>query len=136
MKELKARESHHDRLIIRSPSGGWLSRIDPNASGIMLNIHFENALKHTRGDLPVHVDASQMGRVVISNHRDTLAPEDLDVIKQRFKRKGPMSDGYCLGLSIVHELCNHSGCTVELISPQSGKHRGSTAILNIPLTRE
>ena len=132
LKELREREPSHDKLNIIYPTGEWPSRVDPDALGIILNNVLENALKYASGDMPTIVDASQAGRVIVSNDCDALDPTDLQAIKHRFIRIAPMSDGYGLGLSIVQELCNQSGCTVEFLSPQQGKKRGFTAILTIP----
>lgn len=77
------------------------------------------------------VDASTRGRIVISNDCAPLAAADLENIKQRFSRNATRSEGFGLGLSIVQELCQQSGSTLELSSPQKGKTRGFSAALTL-----
>lgn len=132
LREMRDREPSHEKLIIKPPSGNWPSRIDPDAMGIILNNIFENALKYRSGEAPTVVDASQSGRVVISNDCDPLQPADLEAIKNRFVRKATLSDGFGLGLSIVQELCMQSGCGFEVMSPRPGSKRGFTAVLILP----
>jgi two-component system OmpR family sensor kinase len=133
LKELRDREPSQDRLVVKDPTGVWLSRVDPDAMGIILSNLFDNALKYSSGVKPTLVDASQPGRIVISNDCDALEPADLEAIQGRFIRKAPKSDGFGLGLSIVQDLCSQSGCTLDVISPQVGSQRGFTAIVTIPL---
>ncbi len=132
VNEMRERVPDNSALIIKPPTGPWPSRIDPDALGIILSNLFENATKYATGDMPTLVDASQPGRVVVSNDCEALSADDLEAIKQRFIRKAPLSDGYGVGLSIVQELCRHSGCTVEITSPQQGKSRGFSAVLTLP----
>ncbi len=132
LKELRDREPSEDKLCIAPPTGAWFSQIDPDALGIILNNLFDNALKYASGPMPISVDASQAGRIVISNDCDALVPADLETIKLRFVRKATLSDGFGLGLSIVQSLCIQSGCTLEVFSPQPGLDRGFTAVLHLP----
>ncbi len=132
LNELRNREPSNEKLIVKYPTGVWLSRVDPDALGIILNNLFDNMLKHEFGDGPNVVDASVPGRVTISNDCEPLEPHELEEIRNRFVRKAPLSTGYGLGLSIVQELCKQSQCAFEIYSPQSGKSRGFTAILTFP----
>ena len=134
LKELRDREASPERLCIKEPTGPWPSRVDPDAIGIILTNLFENALKYTSGPMPVCVDASKPGHIEIFNDCDPLTPADLEAIKHRFVRKTPVLVGFGLGLSIVQELCEQSGCTFEVTSPQQGKKRGFTAVLTLPLS--
>ena len=133
LKELRDRAPSGDNLIIQAPDRPWPSRIDPDALGIILNNLFDNALKYGTGPLPVVVDASQPGRVVVSNDCAALDATDLEAITQRFVRKAALSEGFGLGLSIVQALCQQSGCRLEVMSPQPGQQRGFAAVLTLPL---
>ena len=132
LNELRTREPSEEKLIVKHPSGEWLSHVDPDAFGIILSNLFDNMLKHASGGAPSVVDATQSGRVTISNDCDPLDAADVEEIKGRFVRKTTMPNGYGLGLSIVQELCNQSGCTLEVVSPQQGRTRGYTATLTVP----
>ncbi|MGJ8627882.1 MAG: sensor histidine kinase [Sulfitobacter sp.] len=129
IRELRSRVLSPDMLRVSEPQGIWMSDIDPDAIGIILNNLFDNALKHASGDVPLIVDASTRGRVIISNDCAALSPEDLEVIKHRFARNSTFSEGFGLGLSIVQELCTQSGTTLDLSSPEPGKARGFNATL-------
>lgn len=133
MRELRDRIPSPDRLVMTGPEGEWKSAVDPDAVGIMLNNLFENALKHATGDAPIYVDASAKGRVVVSNDCVALLPDALHQIKQRFVRNTATSEGFGLGLSIVQELCEQSGSTLELASPCMGKTSGFSATLTLPV---
>ena len=132
MNELQRRDVVPDALVLKPPTGTWPSRIDPDALGIILSNVFDNALKYAAGPGPTVVDASQHGKVVVSNDCDPLTPSDLNAIKTRFVRKTTLSDGYGLGLSIVQDLCTQSGCTFEIFSPRAGSSRGFAAVLTLP----
>jgi len=84
--------------------------------------------------LPTVVDASQSGRVAVVNDCAPLSPADLDRIKQRFNRRGALSDGYGLGLSIIQDLCAQSGCQLEIYVPRELSPRGFAAVLRLPET--
>lgn len=132
MNELQRRDVAPVTLVLKPPTGTWSSRIDPDALGIILNNLFDNALKYATGPGPTVVDASQPGKVVVSNDCEPLSSADLDAIKTRFVRKTTLSDGYGLGLSIVQDLCTQSGCTLEIFSPRAGSARGFAAVLTLP----
>ncbi len=134
LKELRDREASPEQLCIKGPTGAWTGRVDPDAIGIILTNLFENALKYASGPMPVCVDASKPGQIEISNDCEPLPPADLDAIKRRFVRKTPVPVGFGLGLSIVQALCEQSGCTLTLTSPQHGKRRGFTASVSLPLS--
>ncbi|MGB7244667.1 MAG: HAMP domain-containing sensor histidine kinase [Sulfitobacter sp.] len=131
MKDLCDQHPAQECLVLKYPSGAWTSRVDPDALGIMLSNLFENAFKYASGDMPIIVDASVPGRVQISNDCAALDRADLETIKQRFVRKTKTTNGFGLGLSIVQDLCRQSGCDLEVLSPQTGRTRGFTAILTL-----
>jgi two-component system OmpR family sensor kinase len=132
MQELRDRAQPSAGLVLDYPTGAWPSRVDPDALGIILTNLFDNALKYASGDMAVGVDASQPGRVVISNDCDPLTPGALADITGRFIRKTALSDGFGLGLSIVQTLCTQSGCRIALHSPQPGSARGFSVTLTFP----
>ena len=133
LRELRNRLPSPDMLIITPPQGIWVSNVDPDAVGIILNNLFENGIRHASGDAPLVVDASQQGRISISNDCAPLSASQLEDNKQRYHRSGAISDGFGLGLSIVQELCNQSDATLELVSPPTGKLRGFVANLTFSI---
>lgn len=132
MNEMQNRGPASDALVLKPPTGQWSSRVDPDALGIILNNLFDNALKYASGPAPTVIDASQPGRVVVSNDCAPLAPADLEAIKIRFIRRATLSDGYGLGLSIAQDLCRQSGCTLDIVSPKKGSTRGFAAVVTLP----
>jgi len=127
LRELRERVPSPEMLVVTEPQGVWMSNVDPDAIGIILNNLFDNALKHASGDAPMIVDASTHGLIVISNDCPALAPDEMAAIKQRFSRHSKRSAGFGLGLSIVQELCEQSDSTLELASPCRGQTRGFSA---------
>ncbi|WP_299566751.1 HAMP domain-containing sensor histidine kinase [uncultured Sulfitobacter sp.] len=132
LKELRARAPSPDRLVIAQPAAEWRSRADPDAIGIILNNLFDNALKYAAEGTPVIVDASRVGRVEISNDCAPLSAGALGQIKQRFTRHELGGDGFGLGLSIVQDLCDQSGCRLQIYSPRPKGTRGFMAVLTLP----
>lgn len=133
LRDLRDRVPSPDMLVVANPEGVWMSNVDPDAIGIILNNLFDNAFKHASGDAPLTVDASNRGRIIISNDCAPLTPDDLENMKERFARNTTTSEGFGLGLSIVQELCKQSGSTLELSSPQLGKMRGFNATVTFPV---
>jgi len=127
LRELRDRVPSIDRLVVTPPQGLWISNVDPDAVGIILNNLFENAIRHASGDEPLMVDASQQGRIVVTNDCAPLSSSDLETIKQRHNRNSVTSTGFGLGLTIVRDLCDQSGSTLELASPPAGQQRGFAA---------
>jgi two-component system, OmpR family, sensor kinase len=134
LRELRERVPSSDLLSITPPKGVWMSKVDPDAVGIILNNLFENAIRHSTGDAMLSVDASQQGQIIISNDCAPLSASDIEDIKQRYHRSGATSDGFGLGLSIVQDLCHQSGSTLELASPPAGKSRGFVATVSFCVT--
>jgi two-component system OmpR family sensor kinase len=132
LTDLREREPSGDRLDIRFPMRDCITTIDPDALGIMLNNLLDNALKHAPARSPIVVDASEGCRVEVVNDCDPLSGDDLAAVTRRFIRRTSSIDGFGLGLSIVQQLCEQSGCSLEVISPLPGTSRGFKAILNIP----
>lgn len=135
LRELSDRTTSEEMLVITPPQGIWMSNVDPDAIGIILNNLFDNAQKHAIPDTPIIVDAGKRGRIVISNDCAPIAPADLENIKQRFARNTPRAEGFGLGLSIVQELCKQSGSTLDLASPAPGRATGFSATITLPLDR-
>lgn len=135
LRELRDRLPSPDMLVITPPQGIWMSNVDPDAVGIILNNLFENGIRHASGDAPLVVDASQQSRISISNDCAPLSALELEDIKQRYHKNGAASDGFGLGLSIVQDLCNQSGSVLELASPPMGKSRGFVAIITFSIAR-
>ena len=134
LRELRGRVSSPEMLVVTEPQGVWMSNVDPDAIGIILNNLFDNALKYASGETPMFVDASKHGRIIISNDCPALTPDELEAIKQRFSRNSTLSQGFGLGLSIVQELCKLSGSTLKLTSPRSGETRGFSARLTFSVS--
>ncbi len=135
LREMRERSGAPPNLTVIAPQGEWISLIDPDAIGIILTNLFDNAVKHASGDGAVLVDAGTAGRVLISNDCDPLTPAELDAVQSRFFRRAPTSEGFGLGLSIVQELCNQSGSTLEILSPLPGTARGLCVVWSLPLEK-
>lgn len=135
LRELTERAGKVEAFVIFPPEGIWMSQVDPDALGIILNNLFDNALKHATADTPITVDARQVGQIVISNDCPPLTSSELEAIKQRFSRNSSLSQGFGIGLSIVQELCKQSGSKLTLASPRAGESRGFSATLTLPVSK-
>lgn len=132
LSELKDRAPEALSLRILPPDGGYMSHINPDAFGIILNNLFDNALKYSEGPKGIIIDASQAGMITVSNDCGALSTQEIEEIKQRFGRKSNLADGYGLGLSIVQALSEQTGCVFDIFSPVDGQNRGFVARITLP----
>ena len=130
--ELNERKPTALSLNILPPEGVYMSHINPDAFGIILNNLFDNALKYSDGPQGILIDASQAGVITVSNDCDALTEKEIQDIKKRFGRKSNLADGYGLGLSIVQALCEQTGCDFDIFSPMIGQTRGFVARIILP----
>jgi two-component system OmpR family sensor kinase len=131
-KELAQRSDAQGRIIIKQPTGIFLSTIDPDALAIILSNLVDNALKHSPPNTIIALDGQTKGEIAISNDCDPLSKVDLEKIQERFVRQSTAKDGFGVGIAIVKTLCEQSGSTLIIQSPQPGTKRGLTATLHLP----
>lgn len=142
------RSSAGTRIALTMPKTAVLSRLDPDAIGIMLRNLIENALRHGRD---TDVSAPQMaGYVRITLHPDgqlwvdnpcPAVPEDvLANMAQRFERGQPGVGGDAgagagfnsgIGLSIVRTISDRTQGALHLLSPIPGADSGFRAALHL-----
>lgn len=132
LSELEDRNKNQQVLHIIPPEGTYLSHVNPDAFGIILNNLFDNALKYCDGPEGIIIDAGSAGQIIVSNDCALLTQDELEAIKLRFGRNSNLADGYGLGLSIVQTLCDQSDCQFKITSPIKGTNRGFAVELTLP----
>ena len=109
---------------------------DPNQLHRALAILVDNALKYSDEGSPVELRLSrQDGRVAISvaDHGCGIPEREIPHIFDRFYRAQGSSraDGTGLGLALAHEITDHLGGAIEVLSSPNA---GSTFTVLLPLT--
>lgn len=120
------------RILCKAPAGPVMTSMDPDALAIVLLNLIDNAVKYSVGDGPVVLDAEIPGQITLSNDCAPLDRADIEQIRTRFVRKSSAIDGYGVGLSIVHMLCDQSGARIEITSPRPEDTRGVAVRLQLP----
>lgn len=108
-----------------------VSRIDPDAFGILLRNLIENALKHSPAGSPVSVSITGDGVVRVVNEGPIVPAERLARLTQRFERGGAENDGSGLGLAIAKAIADGASSSLELRSPASGGNSGFEAVIRL-----
>jgi signal transduction histidine kinase/diacylglycerol kinase len=109
---------------------------DPNQLHRAIAILVDNALKYSDDGSPVELRLScQTGRVAIgvADHGCGIPEREIPHIFDRFYRAQGSSraDGTGLGLALAHEITDHLGGAIEVLS---SPNTGSTFTLLLPLT--
>lgn len=120
------------RIECKTPVGVVMTTMDPDALAIVLFNLIDNAVKYSVGDGPVLLDAATPQQMIVSNDCAALSPADIEQIRNRFVRRSSAIDGYGVGLSIVHMLCEQSGAQIDILSPRPDEVRGIAIRLQLP----
>jgi two-component system OmpR family sensor kinase len=105
-----------------------LSRIDPDAFGILARNLIENALNHSPAGTPVKITLSALGKFSVCNDSAVIPPDQLSLLKQRFERARTDGPGSGLGLAIAESIARAAKGRLELFSPAPGKKDGFLAV--------
>lgn len=93
---------------------------NPTLADILLNNLFSNAIKHNIANGSVNIELKE-AHLIICN---TGAAKALDSnsLFARFNKPGNAQDSYGLGLSIIKQICEVSGCTINYSFEGSNTH--------------
>lgn len=121
------------RILIEETGGNALiSRMDPDAFGILARNLIENALRHSPAGTPVVVAVVGDKEMRVINEGPVVAPEVLAGLTRRFERGGAETEGSGLGLAIAQAIVDGAGARLELRSPASGQVGGFEAVVRFP----
>ncbi|HXS28877.1 MAG TPA: HAMP domain-containing sensor histidine kinase [Steroidobacteraceae bacterium] len=116
--------------------GGILARIDPDRVRQALAALIDNALRHTRPGVNVHVGArAEDGwiTIAVSDDGPGIDPAAAAELFGRFRRGRTRSDGSGLGLTVVRALAEAHGGTASIGNAEQG---GARAVLRLPWAAE
>ncbi|WP_377299421.1 sensor histidine kinase [Rhizobium sp. SGZ-381] len=120
--------------MLTLPGGPVLSKLDPDAVGILFRNLIENALKHGAQDGLVGAVLKEDGSLCVDNDGPVLPVETMERLMQRFER-GDAKIGACgLGLSIIKVIAERTGMTLKVISPRPIRHEGVEVQVKLPLS--
>lgn len=121
------------RIILTLPTQPVVSRLDPDAVGILFRNLIENALKHGAQDGLVEAELQNDGVLCIANDGPVLPADAMDRLMQRFERGNGKINGSGLGLSIIKAIADRTGMVVTVISPRPAKPEGVQVQVKLPL---
>jgi len=94
--------------------------IDAALADILLNNLLSNATKHNIQNGVIEINL-KLGRLSVTN---TGSAQSLNTSQlfTRFYKQGAANENHGLGLSIVKQICEVSGCSIDYVFDNSGKH--------------
>lgn len=120
------------RLQLVLPEKPVLSRLDPDAIGILFRNMVENALNHGSKDENVVGCLEEDGTISVSNAGPVLSTDLIDRLSQRFERGQTSTTGSGLGLSIIKTISDRTGMKAEIVSPRPGCTDGVKVRVKLP----
>ncbi|EJC75122.1 signal transduction histidine kinase [Rhizobium leguminosarum bv. trifolii WSM2012] len=121
------------RINLTMPEWPVLSRLDPDAVGILARNLIENALKHGAPRSPVQITLEQHGMLSVANDGAILPPEVMDRLMRRFERGNLKIVGSGLGLAIVKAIADRVGAAITVVSPREGRSDGVEVRVSFPV---
>ncbi|CAN7661361.1 ATP-binding protein [Neorhizobium sp. LjRoot104] len=121
------------RIVLTLPQAPVLSRLDPDAVGILFRNLVENALKHGAQDSMIEVELQADGLLCVANDGAVLPADAMERLIHRFERGSAKIDGSGLGLAIIKAITDRTGMTVKVISPRLLKYEGVQVQVKVPL---
>lgn len=121
-----------DRIMLSLPDGPLLSKLDPDAFGIVCRNLLENARRHGAQNRPVVATLAADGTFTVANDGPLVPPETLARLTGRFERAAAQTDGSGLGLAIVAAIAARIDRPLALRSPRAGSTSGFEAAFKCP----
>lgn len=114
------------------PENPVLSDLDPDTFGILCRNLIENAQRHGRKGKLITVELTEQGIFSVVNEAETVAPDVLARLTDRFERGGKTNEGSGLGLAIVQTICERAGGTLNFYSPARNRTTGFEVEIELP----
>jgi signal transduction histidine kinase len=123
------------RIELRTPKDHVLGLWDGDRLAQVVSNLVTNALEHGDAETPVQVEVEDSGtgvRLEVTNSGETIAPEELPLLFDPFRRATgeTRGGGLGLGLHIVAEVARAHGGEVSVAS----RHRATTFTVTLPRT--
>ncbi len=122
------------RIVLTVPQRPVLSKLDPDAVGILFRNLIENALKHGAQDGLVEAVLQVDGMLCVANDGPVLPADAMDRLMQRFERGDGKIGGSGLGLAIIKAITDRAGMTINVTSPRPEKSEGVQVQVRLPLS--
>lgn len=100
---------------------------------VLVNL-LDNAATYSPPETPINVVVDrdgEHGRLRVKDDGEGIAPQDLTAIFERFERRTDQPGGLGIGLSVVAQVVEAHGGTVEAVSAPDGP--GSSFVVRLPL---
>lgn len=125
--------SDQQRIVLSLPDEPVLSKLDPDALGILFRNLVENAVRHGAQDGVVEVSLKPDGSLSVANDGPVLPAEALDRLILRFERGPGKVGGSGLGLSIIKAIADRTGMNLKVLSPSAIGKAGVEIQVQLPL---
>ncbi|RUR28329.1 HAMP domain-containing protein [Vreelandella andesensis] len=119
------------RIVQSLPEQEVSSFLDPDAFAILVRNLIENALKHGSPNQPVEVSLEDNGTLRVCNGGDSVPPDQLILLRNRFTRSKTDASGSGLGLAIADAIAKGAGMPLHLRSPVTGRQDGFEVVMNV-----
>lgn len=127
------KRSDGERLTFHQPKDvPLMSRLDPDAFGILAKNLVENAFNHGDERTPISISVHDEMQIGVVNHCPTVPPDALAKIRGRFERGAAKVSGSGLGLAIADAIVTGAGGRLQLLSPANNQNDGFEVLVELP----
>ncbi len=120
------------RIDMHLPAAPFVSKLDPDAFGILCRNLIENGLKHGAEGGQVSVSLGSDGVLRVANDGPPLTSETMARLMKPFERGNGKIAGNGLGLAIVKAIAERAGGELMVISPRKPGGDGVEVQLRLP----
>lgn len=125
--------SEQQRIVLLLPDEPVLSKLDPDALGILFRNLVENAIRHGVQDGLVEASLKPDGSLCVANDGPILSADAMDRLMLRFERGPGKIGGSGLGLSIIKAVADRAGMKLNVVSPRVPGNTGVEIEVQLPL---
>lgn len=125
--------SDQERILLSLPDEPVLSKLDPDALGILFRNLVENAIRHGAHDGLVEASLKPDGALCVANDGPALSSDAMDRLMLRFERGPGKVGGSGLGLSIIKAIADRTGMVLNVLSPRALGKAGVEIKVQLPL---
>lgn len=125
--------SEQQRIVLSLPYEPVLSKLDPDALGILFRNLVENAIRHGSQDGLVEASLKPDGSLCVANDGPILSADAMDRLMLRFERGPGKVGGSGLGLSIIKAVAERAGMKLNVVSPRVPGNTGVEIQVQLPL---
>ena len=113
--------------LVNTGNTSLVSRMDPDAFGVLMNNLIENALKYSPKGSIVYIKIDADHSVSVRSKGEVVPVELMARLKSRFERGQTKVSGSGLGLAIADTIARGANAKLDIYSPATGQSDGFQA---------